>query len=41
MTSDYELSWLTKLLYYTDSQPWEDIELMPKSKGGFDLWVKS
>ena len=40
MTQDYQLSWFTKLLYYIDSQPWEDIEFMSKSIGGIDPWVR-
>ena len=40
MTESYQLSWFTKLLYYIDSQPWEDIDTMPKSIGKFDLWVR-
>ena len=39
MTQGYQFSWFTKLLYFMDSQPWKDIELVPKSIGGFDLWV--
>ena len=30
ITQDYQLSWFTKLPYYIDSQPWKDIELVPK-----------
>ena len=40
MTQGYQLSWFTKLLNYMDSQPWEDIEHVPKSTRGFDLWLK-
>ena len=36
----YRLSWFTKLLYCMDSQPREDIESVPKSIGGFDIWVR-
>ena len=36
----YQLSWFTRLLYYMDSQPWEDIEFVPKSTRGFNLWPK-
>ena len=38
MMQGYQLSWFTKLLNYMDSQPWENIESVPKSTGGFDLW---
>ena len=40
MTQGYQLSWFTKLLYCMNSQPWEDIELVPNLIGGFDLWVR-
>ena len=40
MTQNYQLSWFTKLLYYMYSQPWEDIKIVPKSIGGFDLWMR-
>ena len=40
MMQDYQLSWFTKLLYYMASQPWEDIELVLKLIGGFDLWFR-
>ena len=36
----YQLSWFTKLLYYMDSQSWEDIESMPKSTEDFELWLR-
>ena len=39
MTQGYQLSWFTMILYCMDSQPWEDIEPMPKSIGDFDIWV--
>ena len=39
ITQDYQLLWFTKLVYYMDSQPWQDIKSMPKLTGGFDLWV--
>ena len=29
-------SWFTKLLYFIDTQPWEDIESVLKSIGDFD-----
>ena len=32
-----KLSWFTKLLYFIDSQPWGNIELISKSIEGFDL----
>ena len=28
-----------KILCHMDSQSWEDIEPIPKSIGGFNLWV--
>ena len=37
MSQGYQLSWFTKLLYYMDSQPWEDIEFVQKSIKCFDL----
>ena len=40
MMQGYQLSWFTKLLYYMDSQPLEDIEFVPKSIRGFDLGVR-
>ena len=40
MKQGYQLSWFTKLLYCMDSQPWEDIEHVLKSTGGFDLRVR-
>ena len=40
MKQGCQLSWFTKLLYFIDSQPWKDIEFVPKSIGGFDLWVR-
>ena len=41
MTQGYQLPWFTKLPYYIDAQPWEDIEFVPKLTRGFDLWVRS
>ena len=41
MTQGYQLSWFTKLLYYVDPQPWEDIELVKKLIEDFDMWVSS
>ena len=37
MTQCYQLSWFPKLWYCMDSQPWEDIELVPKLIWGFYL----
>ena len=39
MTQGYQFSCFTKLLYYMHSQPWENINPMPKSTRDFDLWV--
>ena len=40
MVQDYQFSWFTKLLYCMDFQPWENIEFVPKSIRGFNLWVR-
>ena len=40
MTQCNQLSWFTKLLYCMESQPWEDIEFMPKLTRSFDLYVR-
>ena len=40
MKQAYQLSWYTYLLYYMDSQLWEDIEFVSKSIEGFDQRVK-
>ena len=41
MMQAYQMSWFTKVLYYMDSQPWEDIKFVLKSiRRGFNLWVR-
>ena len=36
-----KMSWVTKLLCCMNCQPWKNIELVLKSKEGFDLNVRS